>query len=97
MSTMVTEVYEALRDAGASEAKATAAAQALVLQFVARDSTEFSAKADIFSLRDDLRAETSKLDKRLSVVETRLGVTEKLLWGVLLGVVALVVKAYLPV
>jgi hypothetical protein len=39
----------------------------------------------------------STVETRLSAVETRLGDTEKLLWGVLLGVIALVVKAYLPI
>jgi hypothetical protein len=61
---MVKEVYEAFRDAGASEEKATAAAESLVIQFVPRDSTELATRSDISSLREDFREEISGLDRR---------------------------------
>ncbi len=74
-----------LKEAGVPEAQAEAISEAF---------KEAQGEADL-ATKQDLKQLEAILDKRLTVVETRLGVMEKLLWAVVLGVIALVVRAYL--
>jgi flagellar motility protein MotE (MotC chaperone) len=66
MSTMLKEVYDALKEAGASEEKASAAAIAVSVYQLARE--RLATKDDIAALKENIAA----LDKRLAVVEADL-------------------------
>jgi flagellar motility protein MotE (MotC chaperone) len=59
MSTMLKEVYDALKEAGASEEKASAAAIAVSVYQLARE--RLATKDDIAALKENIAA----LDKRL--------------------------------
>lgn len=74
-----------LKEAGVPEAQAEAISEAF---------KEAQGEADL-ATKQDLKQLEAVLDKRLTVVETRLGVVEKLLWAVVLGVIALLIRAYL--
>ncbi len=65
MSTMLKELYDALKEAGASEEKASAAAVAVSAYSINRGN--LATKDDIAALKADI----ASLDKRLAVVETR--------------------------
>jgi hypothetical protein len=87
MTTINQELYEALVAAGAPDEAAKRAA-ASVLGHEQR--TDLATKADL-----------AALDKRLAVVETRLSHVEnglnrleRLLWALLLGVLALLARGY---
>jgi hypothetical protein len=43
------------------------------------------------------KQDISELDKELAIVKVRLATVEKILWAVALGVLALVLKAFLPI
>ncbi|HAV1495254.1 TPA: hypothetical protein JG847_004915 [Vibrio parahaemolyticus] len=55
--------------------------------------THIATKADISNLEN----RTIELTGKVNTVESRVQVTERLMWGVLLGVIALVIKAYFVV
>ncbi|ENP0827777.1 hypothetical protein ACCI36_005033 [Vibrio parahaemolyticus] len=55
--------------------------------------THIATKADI----SNLETRTIELTGKVNTVESRMQVTERLMWGVLLGVIALVIKAYFVV
>src|ERR671922_1436405 len=72
MSTMLKEVYDALKEAGASEEKASAAAIAVSVYQLDRE--RLATKADIAVLKEDianLKEGIARLDKHLAVVEER--------------------------
>ncbi len=98
MSTMLKEVYDALKEAGASEEKASAAAVAVAAYQL--DRTQLAAKNDIARLESEIAA----LDKRLAVIETRLihveaslSRVEKLQWAIVLGVIATAIRVWFHV
>jgi hypothetical protein len=68
MSTMVKELYNALIEAGASNEKAEAAAEAMA-SFVRRDDTNFATKGDIHHVREDLRVLEAKLETKLRMIQ----------------------------
>jgi hypothetical protein len=72
MSTMLKEVYDALKEVGASEEKASAAAVAVSAYQLNRGN--LATKEDIVVL-----------DKHLAVVEAGLNRVERLLWAIVVS------------
>jgi hypothetical protein len=105
MSTMILEVYDALKSAGAPEEKAQAAATVLA------NTESLATKADIGALstkHDSLSAKTdagftridgeiSSLKLDLAVVKAELALVKWLVSGIGFGVVLLVLKSFWPV
>ena len=88
MSTMLVELYDALKEAGASEAKARAAAESLVL---GQDRLERIEEQTGKLPKIDL--DLARLDKDLAVVKAEI---EPLKWMngiVIAGVLALIIKS----
>jgi hypothetical protein len=83
MSTMLKEVYDAFKEAGVSEEKASAAA--IAVSAYQLDRAYLATKEDI-----------AALDKRLAVVEAGLNRVEKLLWAIAAGVVITVIRVWFP-
>jgi hypothetical protein len=81
MSTMIAEVYEALRDAGASEEKSRAAAVAL---------------ADHDNRFDRIDLKLTAIDGELAVVKAEFGMVKWIVSGVGFGVVLLVLRSFWP-
>jgi hypothetical protein len=89
MSTMLVELYDALKEAGASEAKARAAAASLVLGQDRLERIEEQTQK-LPKIDQDL----ARLDKNLAVVKTQI---EPLQWMngiVIAGVLALIIKTF---
>jgi hypothetical protein len=78
MTTINHELYQALKEVGASEDTAKRAAASVY------DKDQLASKTDL-----------AVLDRHLAVLEARLGMIERVLWGIVIGVVALLVRAYL--
>jgi hypothetical protein len=81
MSTMIAEVYDALKDAGASEEKAKAAAVAL---------------ADYGNRFDRVDGELAVLRTDLAVVKAELAMVKWIVSGVGFGVLLLVLRTFWP-
>ncbi len=91
MSTMIAEVYEALKEAGASEEKSKAASQAIA------DYEERISKANI-SMREldkkmevgfaEMKIQLTKIDGEIRVLKWMLGV-------LIAGIVSLILKSFL--
>ena len=100
MSLIVSEVYDALIEAGTSEAKAKAAAGAIPLAehlATKEDVTEVKAelktdiaevKAEIATVRAELKAEIAEVKAEIAGLETRL---YRQLWLMAVGIVGLTV------
>ena len=89
MSTMLVELYDALKEAGASEAKARAAAASLVLGHDRLERIE-EQTAKLPKMDQDL----TRLDKDLAVVKAQI---DPLIWMngiVIAGVLALIIKTF---
>ena len=86
MTAINKDLYDALIEAKVSDAKATAAA--------IPDTSTKEDTAEIKTRLSSLETHLSVVETRLSVVETRLSLVEKLQWGILLGVVSLIIKAF---
>jgi hypothetical protein len=106
MSTMIKEVYDALKEAGASEEKASAAAVAVSAYQLNRGNLvtkedivrlERATKEDIARLEKATKEDIAVLDKRLAVVEASLNRVEKLLWAIVVGVIVTAIRVWLPV
>lgn len=108
MTTMIRELYEALKEAGASEEKATAAASVLLGEFLHRDDTselatqstlravEIGLKEDFRKVEIGLKEELKALDIRLAVVERELEIVRWIVSGVGFGVLLLVIRSFWP-
>ena len=66
MATMISEVYEALIDAGADKSKAKAAAEAL-------SAEQLATKKDILELEKVTKSEVARIEKELAVIKWMLG------------------------
>jgi hypothetical protein len=102
MSTMLKEVYDALKEAGASEEKASAAAVAVSAYQLNRANLatkediarlKRATKEDIAVLKNDIAA----LDRRLAVVEAGLNRVERLMWVIVVGVIITAIRVWFPV
>jgi hypothetical protein len=103
---MIKEVYDALKEAGASEEKASAAAVAVSAYQLNRGNLvtkedivrlERATKEDIARLEKATKEDIAVLDKRLAVVEASLNRVEKLLWAIVVGVIVTAIRVWLPV
>jgi len=81
MSTMIAEVYEALKEAGASEEKSKAAAQAL---------------ADYDNRFDRLDLDLAGIRGELAVLKAELAMVKWIVSGVGFGVLLLVLRSFWP-
>ena len=91
MTTMISELYEALINAGATEAKAREAAVALSAENLNSKDTIAEVKAelagDIAALDEKLSGRIAELDKKMAVMQWMMGAT-------LTGVAAIIVKIF---
>ena len=91
MTTMISELYEALINAGATEEKAREAAQALSAENLNSKDTIAEVKAelagDIAALDEKLSGKIAELDKNMAVLKWMMGAT-------LTGVAAIIVKIF---
>ena len=91
MTTMISELYEALVDAGATEEKAREAAQALSAENLNSKDTIAEVKAelagDIAALDEKLSGKIAELDKNMAVLKWMMGAT-------LTGVAAIIVRIF---
>lgn len=76
MSTMISEVYDALKEAGASEEKARAASTAL-------SGDNVSLKSEISNMQSDVSAVRAKLEMLQWVLGLNVLLTLGVLWNVL--------------
>jgi hypothetical protein len=96
MSTMLVELYDALKEAGASEAKACAAAESLVLGHDRLERIEEhtgripKVEGDLARLDKDL----ARLDKELAVVKAQIDLLKWMNGIVIAGVLALIIKTF---
>ena len=81
---MVSEVYEALIDAGASEAKAKAAAEAIPV------SEQLTTKTDLAGVKAELKAEIGEVKTQIAALEAKV-------WraGVAIAVLAVLLNKFL--
>ena len=86
-----TEVYDALKEAGASEENASAAAIAVAAY--RPDRGNLATKEDVAALKENIAA----LDKRLAVVEAGLNRVERLLWAMVVGVIVTAIRVWFPI
>lgn len=97
MTTMIRELYEALKEAGASEEKATAAASVLLGEFLHKgNAQELATKGDLREVETNLTDNIKTLDKRLAVVERELEIVRWIVSGVGFGVLLLVIRGFWP-
>jgi hypothetical protein len=86
---MLVELYDALKEAGASEAKARAAAESLVLGHDRLERIE-EHTGRIPKVEDNL----ARLDKELAVVKAQIDLLKWMNGIVIAGVLALIIKTF---
>jgi hypothetical protein len=86
MSTMLVELYDALREAGASEGKARAAATSNARPDERFDRVDHELTA--------VRADIARLDKELAVVKAQIDLLKSMNGIVIAGVAALINRAF---
>jgi hypothetical protein len=89
MSTMLVELYDALKEAGASEEKARAAAESLVIGHDRLERIE-EHTVKIPKIEDDL----ARLDRELAVVKAQIDLLKWMNGIVIAGVIALIIKTF---
>jgi hypothetical protein len=89
MSTMLVELYDALKEAGATEAKARAAAESLVFGHDRLERIE-EHTGRIPKVEDNL----ARLDKELAVVKAQIDLLKWMNGIVIAGVLALIIKTF---
>ena len=102
MTTMISELYEALINAGATEEKAREAAQALSAENLNSKDTIAEVKAelagDIAALDEKLSGKITELDQRLSgkitELDKKMAVMQWMMGATLTGVAAIIVKLF---
>lgn len=57
---------------------------------------EIATKAAESVVQEDISARLAVMESRLAVVESRLAMVEKLEWIIVVGVIGLVIRAFLP-
>lgn len=80
MTTMISELYDALKEAGASEEKAKAAAQAI---------------ADYERHFVRIESKLDSLEAEIKVVKAELGIIKWLAGLIIAGIISLIIKAFL--
>ena len=98
MTTMISELYEALLNAGAMEEKAREAAVALSAENLNSKDTVAEVKAelasDIAGLDEKLSGRIAALDKKMAVMQWMLGTTLAGVAAILASVVPILVKLF---
>jgi hypothetical protein len=96
MSTMLLEIYDALKEAGASEEKARAAAESLVLGRDRLDRIEehTGRLPKIEDQIDHARADIARLDREVAVVKAQIDLLKWMNGIVIAGVLALIIKTF---
>ena len=98
MTTMISELYEALINAGATEEKAREAAQALSAENLNSKDTIAEVKAelagDIAGLDQKLSAEIAGVKKDLAELDKKMAVMQWMMGATLTGVAAIIVKLF---
>ena len=109
MTTMISELYEALINAGATEEKAREAAQALSAENLNSKDTIAEVKAELASdiagldeklsgritaLDEKLSGKIATLDKKMAVMQWMLGTTLAGIAAILASVVPILVKLF---
>ena len=92
-----------LKDAGFTEEQAEAQVNAIDTAFTeALDAQQFATKTDLLHMQGkikediaDLDARIANLDARIANLDARMISVEKLQWGILLGVIGLIIKSFL--
>jgi Na+(H+)/acetate symporter ActP len=96
MSTMLVELYDALKEVGASEAKARAAAASLVLgrDRLERIEEQTGRIPKIEDQIDDARGDVARLDREVAVVRAQIELLKWMNGIVIAGVLALIIKTF---
>ena len=96
MSTMLVELYDALKEAGASEEKARAAAESLVLgnDRLERIEEHTGRLPKMQEQIGDTREDIVRLDKELAVVKAQIDLLRWMNGIVIAGVLALINKTF---
>jgi hypothetical protein len=89
MRTMLVELYDALKEAGASEAKARAAAESLVVGHDRLERIE-----EHTSVIPKIKEDIARLDKELAVVKAPIELLKWMNGIVIAGVIALIIKTF---
>lgn len=96
MSTMLVELYDALKEAGASEQKAGAAAASLVVGHDRLERIE-QQTGQLPSIQDQIdraREDIVRLDKELAVIRAQIDLLKWMNGIVIAGVLALIIKTF---
>ena len=93
---MLVELYDALKEAGASEAKARAAAASLVLgrDRLERIEEQTGRIPKIEDQIDDARGDVARLDREVAVVRAQIELLKWMNGIVIAGVLALIIKTF---
>ena len=96
MSTMLVELYDALKEAGASEEKARAAAESLVVgdDRLERIEEQTGRLPKMLEQIDRTRDDIARLDKELAVVRAQIDLLKWMNGIVIAGVLALIIKTF---
>ena len=96
MSTMLVELYDALKEAGASEQKARAAAESLVVGHdrLERIEQQTGKLPNIQDQIDRAREDIIRLDKELAVISAQIDLLKWMNGIVIAGVLALIIKTF---
>ncbi|HZA67849.1 MAG TPA: hypothetical protein VE592_12910 [Geminicoccaceae bacterium] len=96
MSTMLVELYDALKEAGASEEKARAAAASLVIGYdrLERIEEQTGRLPTMQDQIDDTRQDIARLDRELAVVRAQIDLLKWMNGIVIAGVLALIINTY---
>lgn len=98
---MIAEVYKALKEAGASEESATAAAQALAVPNLTPIETRLAKiESDLDVVKSDIKeikTDTGDLKADMRVLKAGLGMIKWLLGGLGFGIVLLLIRTFWPV
>jgi predicted nucleic acid-binding Zn-ribbon protein len=94
---MITELYDALKEAGASEEKAKAAAQAIAdyeKHFVRMESKLDSIESEIKVVKSEIKSVKTEFESEIKVVKAELGIIKWLVGLVIAGIISLIIKAF---
>jgi len=102
MTTMITEVYDALKEAGASEEKAKAAASALA-DYSNRfdrlelkiDRLESSLTSEIKTIRADMNTEFKDVRADIKILKAEFSVLKWMTGFVIAGIVSMIIRLFI--
>ncbi len=102
MTTMITEVYEAFNEAGASDEKAKAAAEAIAdfgnkFSRIESKLETLEAKFDSESkiIKSKIDSVETKLNSRIEIIDKEINLLKWMLGFVIAGIVSMVIKLFI--